>query len=38
MFPHADAAYRSMVSIPLFSAMSDADQDRVVTALGEVLG
>jgi dTDP-4-amino-4,6-dideoxygalactose transaminase len=38
MFPHADAAYRSMISIPLFTAMSDADQSRVITALHEVLG
>ncbi|MEO8057357.1 MAG: DegT/DnrJ/EryC1/StrS aminotransferase family protein [Burkholderiales bacterium] len=37
MFPQADAAYKSMVSIPLFTAMSDADQDRIVAALGEVL-
>jgi dTDP-4-amino-4,6-dideoxygalactose transaminase len=38
MFPQADAAYRSMISIPLFTAMSDADQSRVITALHEVLG
>lgn len=38
MFPHADAAYQSMISIPLFTAMTDADQDRVITALHEVLG
>lgn len=38
MFPKADAAYQSMLSIPLFTAMSDADQDRVITALREVLG
>ena len=38
MFPQADAAYRSMISIPLFTAMSDADQTRVITALREVLG
>ncbi len=38
MFPQADAAYRSMISIPLFTAMSDADQTRVITALHEVLG
>jgi len=38
MFPQADAAYQAMLSIPLFTAMSDADQDRVITALGEVLG
>jgi dTDP-4-amino-4,6-dideoxygalactose transaminase len=37
MFPVADAAYRSMISIPLFTAMSDADQDRVIAALHEVL-
>ncbi|MBC7481013.1 MAG: DegT/DnrJ/EryC1/StrS aminotransferase family protein [Rhizobacter sp.] len=37
MFPQADAAYLAMLSIPLFTAMSDADQDRVITALGEVL-
>jgi dTDP-4-amino-4,6-dideoxygalactose transaminase len=37
MFPQADAAYQAMLSIPLFTAMSDADQDRVVFALGEVL-
>ena len=38
MFPQADAAYQAMLSIPLFTAMSDADQDRVIAALGEVLG
>jgi dTDP-4-amino-4,6-dideoxygalactose transaminase len=37
MFPQADAAYQTMLSIPLFTAMSDFDQDRVITALGEVL-
>ena len=37
MFPQADAAYETMLSIPLFTAMSDADQDRVITALTEVL-
>ena len=37
MFPAADAAYLSMVSIPLYTAMSDADQDRVIDALREVL-
>jgi dTDP-4-amino-4,6-dideoxygalactose transaminase len=37
MFPEADAAYRSMISIPLFTAMSDADLDRVVDALSEIL-
>ncbi|MBS0436399.1 MAG: DegT/DnrJ/EryC1/StrS family aminotransferase [Proteobacteria bacterium] len=38
MFPVADAAYRSMISIPLFTKMSDADQERVIGALREVLG
>jgi len=38
MFPHSDAAYQSMVSIPLFTAMADIDQDRVIAALREVLG
>lgn len=37
MFPKADAAYQAMLSIPLFTAMSDTDQDRVIAALGEVL-
>lgn len=38
MFPHSDAAYQSMVSIPLFTAMTDVDQDRVIAALREELG
>ena len=37
-FPQADAAYQSMVSLPLFTAMQDSDQDRVIAALHEVLG
>ena len=37
-FPQADAAYQSMLSLPLFTAMSDADQDRVIAALHELLG
>ena len=37
-FPHADAAYQAMVSLPLFTAMSDADQERVIAALHELLG
>ncbi len=36
-FPVADAAYRHMLSIPLFTAMSDADQTRVIHALRELL-
>lgn len=38
MFPKADAAYQAMVSIPLFTAMADADQDRVIAALDQLLG
>lgn len=37
MFPHSESAYQTMLSIPLFTAMSDADQDRVVAALREIL-
>jgi len=37
MFPNSDAAYQSMVSIPLFTAMTDKDQDRVIAALQEAL-
>ena len=37
MFPHSDLAYRSMLSIPLFTAMSDADQTRVSETLADVL-
>ncbi|MGD9832009.1 MAG: DegT/DnrJ/EryC1/StrS family aminotransferase [Piscinibacter sp.] len=38
MFPVADAAYLSMISIPLFTRMTDVDQERVIAALHEVLG
>ena len=38
MFPHSEAAYQRMLSIPLFTAMTDADQDRVIAALHELLG
>jgi dTDP-4-amino-4,6-dideoxygalactose transaminase len=37
MFPVADAAYQSMVSIPLFTAMRDDEQDRVIDALQTLL-
>ena len=37
LFPHSEAAYQAMLSIPLFTAMSDADQDRVIAALREIL-
>ena len=32
-FPQADAAWQRMLSIPLFSAMSDEEQSRVIAAL-----
>jgi dTDP-4-amino-4,6-dideoxygalactose transaminase len=34
----AEKAYQRMVSIPLFTAMSDGEQDRVIAALRAVLG
>jgi len=37
MFPEADTAYQRMLSLPLYSLMTDADQDRVIEALHSVL-
>lgn len=37
MFPETDKAYLSMISIPLYTAMSDEKQDRVIQALYEAL-
>lgn len=37
-FPHAEAAYQCMLSLPLFTAMHDTDQDSVIGALHELLG
>ena len=37
MFPRAEASYSAMFSLPLFTAMTDTDQDRVISALYEVL-
>ncbi len=36
-FPHADQAYQHMLSIPLFTAMSDDEQGRVIAALKAVV-
>jgi dTDP-4-amino-4,6-dideoxygalactose transaminase len=36
--PGADAYYARCLSLPLFAGMEDGDVDRVVEALGEVLG
>jgi len=33
MFPVADSAYLNMVSIPLYTAMTDEQQDRVINSL-----
>jgi dTDP-4-amino-4,6-dideoxygalactose transaminase len=38
MFPHSQHAYERMVSLPLYTAMSDGDVERVVTAVREALG
>ena len=35
--PRAEAAYERLVTLPLFPAMTDADVDDVLTALGKVL-
>jgi len=37
MFPITDKAYQAMVSIPLYTAMSDEQQDRVIQVLREAL-
>lgn len=36
-FPKADAAYQRMLSLPLYTKMTDADQTRVIHALRELL-
>jgi dTDP-4-amino-4,6-dideoxygalactose transaminase len=36
-FPEAEAAYQSMVSLPLYTKMTDEDQTRVLRALREIL-
>ena len=35
--PETDAAYAGLLSLPMYPAMTDLDQDRVVEALGAVL-
>jgi dTDP-4-amino-4,6-dideoxygalactose transaminase len=37
MFPITDKAYQAMLSIPLYTAMSDEQQDRVIQVLREAL-
>lgn len=36
-YPEAEAYYAQAVSLPMFSALSDADQDYVVNSLGRLL-
>ncbi len=36
-FPQADAAYRSMLTLPLYTKMTDADQQRVIATLRGLL-
>ncbi len=36
MFPHAEAAYQSMFTIPLYTAMTDQQQDRIIDVLSEL--
>jgi perosamine synthetase len=36
-FPVAEAAYEQLLSLPMFPAMTDADIDDVVRAMGKVL-
>lgn len=38
MFAQSEQAYQRMISIPLYTKMSDVDQDRVIAALREILG
>lgn len=37
MFPHAEAVGRSLVTLPLFPAMSEADVERVCSAVKNIL-
>lgn len=36
-FPEAERAYHSLVSLPLYTLMSDSDQDRVIAAVKSLL-
>jgi len=37
-FPQSETMYGQAVSLPLFTRMTDADQDRVIVALQDLLG
>ena len=36
-FPAAEAYYAEAISLPMYPALSEAEQDQVVAALGEAL-
>jgi UDP-4-amino-4,6-dideoxy-N-acetyl-beta-L-altrosamine transaminase len=36
-FPHAEEYYRGAISLPLYAALSDGEQDQVIRALREVM-
>jgi dTDP-4-amino-4,6-dideoxygalactose transaminase len=36
-FPAAEASYHSMLTLPLYTKMSDADQQRVIAAVRALL-
>ena len=36
-FPHSQAAYEWLVSLPIYTRMSDADVQRVIAAVREIL-
>jgi dTDP-4-amino-4,6-dideoxygalactose transaminase len=38
LFPNASAAYRTVVSLPIYSKMTDADVCRVIAAVVDILG
>ena len=37
-FPHSQLAYERMVSLPLYTRMTDADVDRVVASVRKAFG
>ncbi|KIH75716.1 DegT/DnrJ/EryC1/StrS aminotransferase family protein [Geoalkalibacter ferrihydriticus] len=36
-FPGAEAYYREVITLPLYSGLAESDQDRVITTLREIL-
>ena len=36
-YPVAEGAYQSLISLPMFHAMTDQDVDQVVEAVGKIL-